>query len=86
MNNQASPVLHLNQDGTHSSMVDGVELYRIHAPRHVAHGIFDIVNSHAQLAEALHNMVALSRPYFTDDVQKLALQQAEAALSQAKGE
>lgn len=40
-------------------------------------------NSHSQLVEALKNLLALSRPHFSDSVQMLALNEAEAALRAA---
>lgn len=39
-----------------------------------------------ELAEAMHNMIALARPLFRDDAQLLALSLAESALAKARGE
>jgi hypothetical protein len=44
------------------------------------------VNSHDDLVEALHNMVALAAPHFSDAPQMLALSEARVALAKARGE
>lgn len=38
-----------------------------------------------ELLEALHNMVALARPFFTDEPQQLALSEALRAQAKAEG-
>lgn len=42
------------------------------------------VNAHDALVEALHNLIILARPHFSDNVQALALSEAEAALQLAR--